>query len=347
MKIIDLNDLVIWKSPQHGLGPAVPTQNRLPNPVIINDVLIADSFMSKKVSAFSKSSGDILWECPLPPYSGQAPIIQEDTVFVSGTRGVFAIDLKTGNFKWKFEYPIEDEGEFIYGSPLVAGDLLYFGDAEGCIRCLDIKSGAPLWKTETDEPIVSRSIYAFDKIWSIANSGLLTALDPKTGKILVSKKLDGGSVQPPLCFDHEIVIIGSKNITYLTSAGSITSEIIVGGDDTSLSLVDGDTLYCIARKNIDEDSSSIELLVIENHQIIRRKSFDLFFWGLGIDKGNSYLILPAITSLSFLNLKTFEIDYSIPEFFSGVPSVEGDVLYITHKDHDVVAMRLPYAGTDK
>ncbi len=69
-----------------------------------------------------------------------------------------ALDAGDLSVKWVFP-PNTDEGkrlklEGIYGAPVFGNDAVYFGAHDGNVYALNAKTGAPLWRFETADPIV-------------------------------------------------------------------------------------------------------------------------------------------------------------------------------------------------
>ena len=64
------------------------------------------------------------------------------------------LDARTGEFRWKFEYPTDYEDRVGYNngprcSPVIDEDRVYLYGAEGMLHCVGAKDGKLLWKVDT------------------------------------------------------------------------------------------------------------------------------------------------------------------------------------------------------
>ena len=67
---------------------------------------------------------------------------------------VLAIDMKTGERKWKFDMT----DVTVAGILTTAGDVLFTGTRDGYVVVLDARTGALLWKVNLGAPVVSAPI---------------------------------------------------------------------------------------------------------------------------------------------------------------------------------------------
>ncbi len=109
-----------------------------------------------------------------------APVISGGVVYVADARGmVHAIDVKTGEAKWK--YSTEDG---FATSPLILGDRLFIGDLTGVMYGVSIDTGKLIWKRETEAPIHASANSDGTHIL-LGNDGAdVLCLSPEDGKVL-------------------------------------------------------------------------------------------------------------------------------------------------------------------
>lgn len=143
-------------------------------------------FQNKKtLLCLDGRSGQQLWEAAFESADGQGreviplgdetgtPAIGEDVVCVGGTevsvRGqspdaaMHGFDKATGKLRWRFPVgqelsptvPYKRDGATITSSPVIVGDVVYFGASDGWFHALDVSDGHLLWKYWFGLPIAS------------------------------------------------------------------------------------------------------------------------------------------------------------------------------------------------
>lgn len=172
------------------------------------------------------------------PRGGSGGTIADSTLFLSptlkqaggfgcaapsGQGKLVAVNTSDGSRQW--EAPLETStpagGGFgcapavtpaaIYGSPLVAGDLVYVGGYNGKIYAINSASGALRWVYPREgslKPIVSGVVAAPGKIYFGCSDGKVYALDAATG----DKQWEfatGGKIWSTPAIDDQTLYIGS------------------------------------------------------------------------------------------------------------------------------------------
>ena len=135
-------------------------------------------------------------------YSAEAtPLVKDGIMYVvTGNDDVFALNAKTGEFKWERWSGIDQQittvccGWLNRGLAMGEG-MLFLGQLDANVVALDIKTGKEVWKTPIEDwkngyGVTSAPLYYDGIIYSgitggeFGVRGRLTALDAKTGKIL-------------------------------------------------------------------------------------------------------------------------------------------------------------------
>ncbi len=143
-------------------------------------------FQNKKtLLCLNGKSGKQLWEAAFEKPDGQGrevvplgdetgtPAIGEDIVCVGGTEvsvksqsfdaAMHGFDKATGKLRWRFpvgrdlgpSVPYKRETTTITSSPVIVGDVVYFGASDGYFYALDARDGRLLWKYWFGLPIAS------------------------------------------------------------------------------------------------------------------------------------------------------------------------------------------------
>ncbi|MBX9581935.1 MAG: PQQ-binding-like beta-propeller repeat protein, partial [Gemmataceae bacterium] len=114
-----------------------------------------------------------------------APAVAGGVVYAgSADKHLYALDLKTGQQRWKTKLgPIK-------GSPGVRGDKVYVGDLDGKFYCLTAADGKVLWTFECGGEITSGCNFHGDNVLIGSHDSTLYCLGPD-GKKVWEVKTDG------------------------------------------------------------------------------------------------------------------------------------------------------------
>jgi outer membrane protein assembly factor BamB len=144
------------------------------------------------IHAFDANTGSIEWESHVEDGSLSTPHVV-DSVYLSSSDTIYALDLKSGTEEWKYSYT--RQGNRISNrpsSPTLFKGVVYVGTENDVVLALDAESGDLRWqnenvegKTATSPAIVGQTMY----IGSFR--GNFYALDANTGEIKWS--FDAGS----------------------------------------------------------------------------------------------------------------------------------------------------------
>jgi hypothetical protein len=75
----------------------------------------------------------------------------------------------------------------VVGTPVVKDGLLYVGDLGGIVHCLDVATGAHVWKHETNEAIWGSLVLAGDRLYVGTVEGNMTVLRAGRRKELLAQ----------------------------------------------------------------------------------------------------------------------------------------------------------------
>jgi len=124
---------------------------------------------------------DLKWTYQADDAIVAAPVIGNNTIFVSSIGGfVYAIDFN-GNMKWKFEVDNSIEAPALY-----LNGKVYVGDFSGYLYALDAQTGKQIWIYETENQIMGSPnfFYRKNKLYILVGSYdyFLHCVDGETGK---------------------------------------------------------------------------------------------------------------------------------------------------------------------
>ena len=169
-----------------------------------------------------------------------APAISDGVVYVASLdKNVYALGLKDGALKWKFQ------GGPFKTSVGVHKGRVYAGDIDGTVYCLDAASGKQLWKFATESEITSGISFAGDRVLFGCGDESLYCLD-EAGKLLWQFKLPGGPVMAtPAVAEGRTYISGCDSTLHVVDikTGMELASVEIGGQTGATPALHGDFLY--------------------------------------------------------------------------------------------------------
>jgi outer membrane protein assembly factor BamB len=135
-----------------------------------------------------------------------SPVVTEGGVYV-------------GSFSSKIEF-IQPDGSneviaeaknWVWGTPALDGETLYYADLDGNVFSFDLASGNQNWnEVKPDGPIVASLLVAGNQIYVATEAGTFFALD-KDAKIVFEKELGGNIYTTPVASDDLILVAPYKS----------------------------------------------------------------------------------------------------------------------------------------
>jgi outer membrane protein assembly factor BamB/predicted phosphodiesterase len=196
--------------------------------------MVFDSFTwTKGLFALDAKSGEQRWHYDEFSDGNVVPTFVDGTVYAVGAGwngGAHAFDAQSGKEKWKFTV---GAGRLGFSAPVVTGNTVLLGSADGKVFGLDIDTGKPRWVYEPKEVSVrfsfapySQNKLAFSspavsgKTAYLGNSaGWFVALDTQSGKELWSCDLGAPIVSSPAVSGNAVYIATFDGTVYAFTSG--------------------------------------------------------------------------------------------------------------------------------
>jgi len=195
------------------------------------------------------------------PKGWSGGVIADDTLFLGSMEGkLIAVSTSDGSRLWEvpFEVSKQATGGFgctapsttvaIYGTPVVAGELVYVSGYNGKVYAISSSKGVKRWVYPREgnlEPIVGGVAVALGKVYFGSSDGKLYTLDAATGDWEWDFQT-GGKIWSTPAINGDTLFIGSfdKKLYALNAAdGSKKWEFETGGAIASTPLVSDNTVY--------------------------------------------------------------------------------------------------------
>ena len=229
-------------SPVHGNGSS---------PVLFEDLLIfnADAETEPKVIALDKATGKMRWAFARQSeakkkFSFCTPLVIEvngqKQLITPGSGVVNALNPKDGSEIWRCYY---DQGYSVVPRPIFAHGLLFISTGFDKPLVLAIKPDGKgdvtathlAWSIDKAAPHDPSMVVIGDELYFIADNGILSCVDAKTGQIHYQERCTGPISASPLVADGKLYLQDEKGLGVVVKPGK-TFQILAKNDLAERSL---------------------------------------------------------------------------------------------------------------
>ena len=129
-----------------------------------------------------------------------SPVIGENGVYAGSFASTIEFVQSNGNHD-----VVATTNNWIWGSPILDGDTLFYADLNGKVFSLDIASGNQNWEAVQSDAIVASLLLAGDQLYVATEAGNLIALD-RDGKTVWEKPVGGKIYSTPVASGDLILV---------------------------------------------------------------------------------------------------------------------------------------------
>ncbi len=227
---LDLRGEILWKStelrysPVHGNGGS---------PALVGDRLIfsCDGASDPCVVALACETGRVAWRTPrtaevTKKFSFSTPLVIEvdgrPQVISPGSNMVAAYDPETGAELWKLAY----DGYSVIPRPIFGHGLLYLSSGYDQPQVLAVRPGGQgdltatnlAWSLKRGAPHTPSLILVGDYLYMVADRGIATCCDARSGEIQWQERLDGNFSASPVYAEGRIYFQSEEGVGYVIKA---------------------------------------------------------------------------------------------------------------------------------
>ncbi|MBF97241.1 MAG: Outer membrane protein assembly factor BamB [Alphaproteobacteria bacterium MarineAlpha9_Bin4] len=242
------------------------------------------------------------------------PIISDNNIFfLDALSNVYAYDLENKKLKWKKSIVIkEDKGHDIGGGIAADTNFLFIGSPYGEVLCLELKTGAVIWKKNIQTPIRATPTLVENKL-------IILALDNRT---LVFDKTDGNLIWEHQGIQNSTSIIGQPKVAV---DGNLVLTPYSNGDIFALNLTNGTEIWKQSLVNIEQSETSNSFSDIDANPVVLKS--------LIIIASNS----GRIFAFNKKNGNQVWVQYLNT---TQTPVVNGNSLFVLHNNKEIVNLDL-------
>ncbi len=235
---LDRAGKILWRNhslrydPLHGNGGS---------PALAGDRLVFNSDGTKDpcVVALEKATGEVAWKVPRgitvkSYFSFCTPLVISVNgriqIITPGSGAVWALDPKDGREIWRVRY---GEGYSVVPRPVFAHGLLFIAtgfnradllairpDGEG-----DVTDTHVAWRTTKGAPLTPSVVVAGDELYGVADSGIATCWDAKTGTVHWQERIEGNYSASPIVAEGKIFFLSEDGVGTVVKAAQTFEKI--------------------------------------------------------------------------------------------------------------------------
>ncbi|HYP54367.1 MAG TPA: PQQ-binding-like beta-propeller repeat protein [Pyrinomonadaceae bacterium] len=240
----DFDGKLLWKQDLGVLNPGLwddpnSSWGHGSSPVIHRNLVIvqADGHKQSFIAAYNLKDGKQAWRVERNEItSWSTPTVVESNgraeLVANGGRYIRGYDPQTGKELWRFS---DNDTQVKQQAPLVANGLIYvaggyppgrgmYAFRPGASGDISLKAGEQLnahlaWKSEKGSPYTTTPIVYGDILYAVADLGVLSAFDAKTGRLIYQERLPTSFSASPVAADGKLYLSSEDGDVYVVRAG--------------------------------------------------------------------------------------------------------------------------------
>jgi outer membrane protein assembly factor BamB len=169
--------------------------------------------LDHSVVAVDANTYEVLWRENLGgAVPGSAVLSEDGTLYVGSLASQLEkFDPATGNHQ-----PVIDAENWVWSTPTLDGDTLYFSDVDGNFYSLNVATGDLKWTVKPDGPITASPLVQNDHVLLATESGSVFAVD-RDGEVLWSEEIGGKIYTTPVAAGDTILVAPLETDFYLAA----------------------------------------------------------------------------------------------------------------------------------
>ena len=240
----DTKGTLLWKQDLGVLNPGLwddkeSSWGHASSPIIYRDLVIvqADGHKQSFIAAFNLKDGKQAWRVERNEItSWTTPTIYQGKdrveLIANGGRYIRGYDPLTGKELWRFA---DNETQVKMQAPLVAHDLIYitggypagrpmYAFRPGASGDISLKSGEEknsflAWSSSKGSPYTPTPIVYGDLLYVVADNGVLSTYEAKTGELVYQQRLPSSFSASPVAADGKLYMASEDGDVFVVKAG--------------------------------------------------------------------------------------------------------------------------------
>ncbi len=235
---LDRAGKILWRNHELGYDPLHGNGG---SPVLVGDRLVFNSDGTKEpfVAALDKATGVLVWKAPRTLkvksyFSFCTPLVitvnGRTQIITPGSGGVSALDPKDGREIWRVRY---GEGYSVVPRPVFAHGLLFIATGFNRADLLAIRADGEgdvtdthiAWRTTKGAPLTPSVVVVGDELYAVADSGIATCFDAKTGTVHWQERLEGNYSASPIAAGGRVYFLSEEGVGTVVKASRTLEKL--------------------------------------------------------------------------------------------------------------------------
>jgi outer membrane protein assembly factor BamB len=241
----DFNGKLLWKQDLGVLNPGLwddkdSSWGHGSSPVVYKNLAVvqADGHAQSFIAAYDLKTGKQAWRVERGEItSWSTPTVYETAarteLIANGGRFIRGYDPATGKELWRFA---DGDTQVKQGVPLVAGGLIFvaggyppgrgmYAFRPGASGDISLKPGETTnthlaWKSDKGSPYTTTPVVYGDFMYALADGGVLSAYEAKTGRLVYQERLPTSFSASPVAADGKLYLSSEDGDVYVVRAGA-------------------------------------------------------------------------------------------------------------------------------
>ncbi|MCW5871541.1 MAG: PQQ-like beta-propeller repeat protein [Candidatus Eremiobacteraeota bacterium] len=207
----------LWRASIPGVDYCCLPGMELPNPVADSELLFLTTFSPGIAAALRRDTGEPIWSLDLGGLGGKPPVLEGPLLYAMTAATLYCLEGTSGHENWRFT-PYSAKGEWIYTTPVLAGDRLILGDRRGVLWALHRETGQTLWQTQLSEAksnVNATALIQGDRVFTASNDGEAICCDLETGQVVWRSKLAGPCSEGAMVWANGLLYVSWSRVQLL------------------------------------------------------------------------------------------------------------------------------------
>ena len=255
-----------------------PVDTQLHSAPTLDGTFVFATDVDNQIFAFNKATGDMTWTYqaiaePARLLKSSAPIVSNGVVYAPFSSGeLVALNAGNGGVMWEQVLAQStrtnalSEIRDIAGRPVLYNDMVFAASHSGVFQAMDIKTGEPKWKIDTDS--TNTPWIAGDVVFLVSLQGELICASRESGQVYWLKDLNAGAQKTkksvfglgreikvskvpiwagPVVASNRLVMVNSlgEAVAFDTKTGERTETLKLPGAGFIAPIAVGDKLFVV------------------------------------------------------------------------------------------------------
>ena len=235
---LDRTGKILWRNislgyaPEHGNGSS---------PILVDDKVIfnADGSSEPFVAALNKNTGEVVWKFARnvsvnQKFSFSTPLVitvnDKKQIISPGSGAVSALDPKDGHEIWRVRYgggysvvprPVYGQGLVFIATGFNRADILAIRpDGQG-----DVTESHIAWRTTRGAPLTPSLLVHGEELYAIADNGVASCFDAKTGKVHWQERIGGNYSASPIAAEGRLYLQSEAGLATVLKLGQTFEKL--------------------------------------------------------------------------------------------------------------------------